>query len=355
MMAPPFYPRPDTSQSIRPESSMSSRTNITLDVKKTRPANPRSQSAMDAPKRAPKAASTTGKPSGRPKSRALKKKFGPESSEPSPALTPDVIAAHTASSHVAPQVTTSPRSQAPTQASSVSPSRAGPDSDDEVSKLTHGVKKITLVTKEMREAREAAKKSQTSSPTAKTAKPPARKTRPSDIKTDGQGAMVDSSKSADPQTSSFPNLQREQSQSTSAQHPPSNGMSLPDVSPESMPTTPSIEINQGTVSPSSERADDLFVPYQPEGSTPKALPQTGPLKWLPPNQAETPKVSKKGHHFTAKSPIPFADSPSKEKHNAANGHTVQTPQQGRKAGRRCLGDPRNPRLQLSDDDTRSGN
>ncbi|KAK8128513.1 Arginase/deacetylase [Apiospora sp. TS-2023a] len=325
MMAPPFYPRPDTSQSIRPESSMSSRTNITLDVKKTRPANPRSQSVADVPKRAPKAASTTGRPPGRPKSRASKKKPGLESGEPSPALPPDVVAAHSASSNVAPPVTTSPQSQAPTQASSVSPSRSGRDSDDEVSRLTHGVKKITLVTKEMREAREAAKKSQTSSPTTIKAKPPTRKVRPSDIKTEQEGVIADNSKSADPLTSTLSNPQRAQLQSTSAQHPPSNGMSLPDVSPASMPTTPSIEINQGTVSPSSERGEDLFVPYQPEGSTPKALPQTGPLKWLPPNQAETPKVTEKGHHFTAKSAIPFADSPTREKHDASNGRLAQTP------------------------------
>lgn len=326
MMAPPFYPRPDTSQSIRPESSMSSRTNITLDVKKTRPANPRSQSAMDAPKRAPKAASTTGKPPGRPKSRASKKKTGLESGEPSPALPPGVVAAHTASSNVVPQVMTSPQSQAPTQASSVSPSQAGPDSDDEVSKLTHGVKKITLVTKEMREAREAAKKAQTPSSTTSTpAKPPVRKVRPSDIKTERQGVMMDRSKSPDSLASTLPNPQRAQLQSTSAQHPPRNGMSLPDVSPASMPTTPIIEINQGTVSPSGERPDDLFVPYQPEGSTPKALPQTGPLKWLPPNQAETPRVPKKGHHFTAKSSIPFADSPTREKHDAPNGQSARTP------------------------------
>ncbi|KAK7981667.1 histone deacetylase HOS3 [Apiospora saccharicola] len=330
MMAPPFYPRPDTSQSIRPESSMSSRTNITLDVKKTRPPNPRSQSAVDAPKRAPKAASTTGRPPGRPKSRASKKKTGLESGEPSPALPPDVVAAHTASSNATPQVTTSPQSQAPTQASSVSPSRAGPDSDDEVSRLTHGVKKITLVTKEMREAREAAKKSQTSSPTTIKVKPPTRKVRPSDINTEQDGAVMDKSKSPGPLTSTLSNPQRAQAQSTSAQHPPSNGMSLPDVSPASMPTTPSIEINQGTVSPSSERGDDLFVPYQPEGSTPKALAQTGPLKWLPPNQAETPKVTKKGHHFTAKSAIPFADSPTREKHDAPNGRLAQTPSKAEK-------------------------
>ncbi|KAK8029074.1 histone deacetylase [Apiospora marii] len=325
MMAPPFYPRPDTSQSIRPESSMSSRTNITLDVKKTRPANPRSQSAIDAPKRAPKAASTTGKPPGRPKSRASKKKTGLESGEQSPALTSDAIAAHTASSNMAPPVTASPQSQAPTQAPSVSPSRAGPESDDEVSKLTHGVKKITLVTKEMREAREAAKKAQTPSMTSTTAKAPTRKIRPSDIKTERQGAMMDSSKSPDALATTLPNPQRAQLQSTSAQYPPSNGMSLPDIAPASMPTTPIIEINQETVSPSSERPDDLFVPYQPEGSTPKALPQTGPLKWLPPNQAETPKVTRKGHHFTAKSSIPFADSPTREKHDAPSGQTTHTP------------------------------
>ncbi|KAK8091089.1 Histone deacetylase HOS3 [Apiospora phragmitis] len=393
MMPPPFYPRPDTSQSIRPESSMSNATfdvrksrpdssmsNATLDVRKSRPAVSRSQSAKDAPKKATKATTTTAKPPGRPKSRASKKKTGLESGEPSPALPPAAAEEHPASSIVASQVSTSSQSQAPTQAPSVSPSRAGPDSDDEVSKLTHGVKKITLVTKEMREAREAAKKAQTPNQTATTtAKPVAKvrgpaskakadvskpepksndadmhdplasgspqtespaattmqRQRPSDIKTERQVGMMGRSTSPDPLTSTLPSPQKDQAQSPPTQVPSLNetkgdaktahsipAEGLPVTSPTSMPATPVIEVSMSEL---NEQAADLFVPYQPEGSTPKALPQKGPLKWLPPNQAETPRVSKKGHHFTANSSIPFANSPSKEKHDKQDGQQAHTP------------------------------
>ncbi|KAK8106348.1 histone deacetylase domain-containing protein [Apiospora kogelbergensis] len=355
VMGPPPYPRPDTSQSIRPESSMSVRTNVTLDVKKTRPTVSRAQSARDAPNGANKAA-TAVKPPARPKSRASKKKTGLDSGEPSPALPPDPFAAQVAPS----------QSQAPAQAPSVSPSRAGPDSDDEVSKLTSGVKKITLVTKEMREAREAAKKAQSSGQTTPTTTKPAVKARgsaskakadttpvskpqpktddaemqdpliahpspteprrptPSEIKTDRHISTMGRSDSPDPLTSTLPSPRKEQTQDPQTQYASSNGVrdsiELDSASrAEGLPTTPTIEIHQPTASELKDQATDLFVPYQPEGSTPRALPQTAPLKWLPPNQAETPKVTKKGHQFTAKSAIPFADSPKKEKPSAPFG------------------------------------
>ncbi|KAK7997933.1 hypothetical protein PG989_005973 [Apiospora arundinis] len=373
VMGPPPYPRPDTSQSIRPESSMSVRTNVTLDVRKSRPTVPRTQSAKDAPKRATKATTTTTttvKPPARPKSRASKKKTGLESGEPSPALPPDPFAAQSVSSNATPQVATYSQPQAPAHVPSTSPSRAGPDSDDEVSKLTHGVKKITLVTKEMREAREAAKKGQTSGQTTPTTAKPAVKARGSasklkadtppvskpqpktdakmqdplaalpsptearkssstpqtfGVKTERGISMMDRSDSPDPLTSSLRSPPKEQAQSPQVHYASSNGVrdsieTDPSNQAEGMPlpTTPTIEIHQPTAE-SKEQTTDLFVQYQPEGSTPQALPQTGPLKWLPPNQAETPKVSKKGHQFTAKSSIPFANSPKKMENSAPFG------------------------------------
>ncbi|KAK8079542.1 hypothetical protein PG997_007360 [Apiospora hydei] len=280
MPPPPYYPRPDTSQSIRPESSMSVRTNDTLDVRKTRPAASRSQSAVDAPKRAAKAPTTGTKPPGRPKSRASKKKTGFDSG----GLPPATAQERPATSHVT--------SSTP----SLSPSRAGPDSDDEVSRLTHGVKKITLVTKEMREAREAAKKAQApNQATTPAAAKPAAKVRPSSINTEHPVAMMDRPKSSGPLSSTLPSTRKNQAQS------------LPATSP-TLPMTPLIEVHQPTL------------------VNPQALPHTGPLKWLPPNQAETPRLPKKGHNFTAKSSIPFADTPTKDKHvNNTNGQQAQTP------------------------------
>lgn len=89
---------------------------------------------------------------------------------------------------------------------------------------------------------------------------------------------------------------------------------------------------QGDVQP---HGDALFIPYQPEGSTPAAISQQGPLTWMTPNaptpsdktQAATPSPDKRQDalfHYT--SGIPFAPrSQSDETLPAANdpGRTAQ--------------------------------
>ncbi|WXC49115.1 hypothetical protein QX201_008801 [Fusarium graminearum] len=80
--------------------------------------------------------------------------------------------------------------------------------------------------------------------------------------------------------------------------------------PLSSPPIPSVSVH-----PSAE-AGDVFIPYQPEGPTPKPITQNEPLKWLPPNvptsstqtPATTPSPIKKNKLFqyASSSGIPFA-------------------------------------------------
>ncbi len=76
--------------------------------------------------------------------------------------------------------------------------------------------------------------------------------------------------------------------------------------PVSSPVLPSTPQHQALQSGSGE--GPVFVPYQPEGVTPEALPQTQPLQWLPPNNAATPSPMKRSELpvFTSTSAIPFA-------------------------------------------------
>ncbi|RKL46717.1 hypothetical protein BFJ72_g2457 [Fusarium proliferatum] len=81
--------------------------------------------------------------------------------------------------------------------------------------------------------------------------------------------------------------------------------------PLSSPAIPSVSVHPST------DADDIFVPYQPEGPAPEPVAQSEPLKWLPPNvptpseqtPAATPSPAKKSNLFQYTSGIPFAPRP----------------------------------------------
>jgi histone deacetylase HOS3 len=79
---------------------------------------------------------------------------------------------------------------------------------------------------------------------------------------------------------------------------------LPASSSPVYPSTPTMSL----ASPQPAAAPAVFVPYQPEGATPEALPQSRPLMWLPPNNAGTPSPMKRGDLpvFSATGVIPFA-------------------------------------------------
>lgn len=80
---------------------------------------------------------------------------------------------------------------------------------------------------------------------------------------------------------------------------------LPNSSPPNSP--PKTPVQSGTVA-----ADpDIFVPYQPEGPTPHPVSQQEPIRWLSPNTTATPSHMKRGDLpvFTSTSAIPFGVNP----------------------------------------------
>ncbi|KAK3312416.1 hypothetical protein B0H66DRAFT_398546 [Apodospora peruviana] len=326
--------RPDTSLSIRPESSISVRTvaGNSLPVKKTRaPAKkepvPR---APRAPKRLPSAAvgnTITAKPS--------------KASPP------------TASSAGKPQ----------------SPSSAEQTGDD-MDALTDNMKKvkITLVTKAQREARERERKSrekvattksitvvtpleenkplqqaeQTKQPSTTTTPlttPPAPLPSGSPLKqafssTEEEHYFPDEITSpgyflpSDPPTPATGPLPH--TPMPMSKYPPFNPQRVPPLPASSpmvaTPTTRSSPTRNGGMSPTRHSSPDMFVQYQPEGPTPQTIPlqnKQQPLQWLPPNTTSsgptafsTPLTTGQMRKadlpvFTATSAIPFAPSPSR--------------------------------------------
>jgi histone deacetylase HOS3 len=97
--------------------------------------------------------------------------------------------------------------------------------------------------------------------------------------------------------------------------------------PLSSPSIPSVSVH-----PSAD-ADDVFIPYEPEGPAPKPIAQNEPLKWLPPNMptpatqtpAATPSPVKKNKLFqyTSSSGIPFAPRSRPQAQGAAAAETVE--------------------------------
>ncbi|RGP76155.1 histone deacetylase hos3 [Fusarium longipes] len=105
---------------------------------------------------------------------------------------------------------------------------------------------------------------------------------------------------------------------------PAAKVSQPASPPLSSPPIPSVSVH-----PSAD-AEDVFIPYQPQGPTPKPVTQNEPLKWLPPNVSTpstqtpdtTPSPVKKNTLFQyTSSGIPFAP---RSGHQAQSGSTAET-------------------------------
>lgn len=447
----PSYARPDTSQSIRPESSISVRNPVStystnnLDVKRTRPTAPQTQSARDTAKKGSRVSTAGAKsrpkkkadedddglasqfthndapmsmassalpPSQRPRQNSIPlpevslqvpvpafaptemqidtemptqsfaqnaspvspqysqfisqappspPQAGSQESTQAPQAVKNEIAA--APAHISPHNSPQTSTRAPGQALSVAPSesskvspgaqpKGASDAGDDVSKLTNGVKKITLVTKEMREAREAEKKAQAAKRSAD-AKPAAAKARkPAAPKTASTAAPVDSKEdnmarnpklttqksvknlkvaekvpqakagsvvsraprpeSPDPLMLS-PVKTREPPQGPPAQSfpPPQSTSAAEDaqllaaqlnasVSSSSVPGTPTTDVQQPPSSANTPTSgSDGFAPYPPKGFAPQPVVQRA-----------TPKPMPKGHQFTPNTPIRFAAPPA---------------------------------------------
>ncbi|TVY46074.1 Histone deacetylase [Lachnellula occidentalis] len=300
--------RPVTSQSVRPDSSMSSRGNSAppVVVKKTRaPPQPR----KDAPKPA----------RGRRKS--------PVNISAGDSSTRSVSHGQQSMSSnvVLPSIETA----------------TSPPSD--MDSLTSGMKKIklSLTTKAQREAKEQGKtatKTSTKSAAPKTTKPRPILPPASQIIPAPPSIVPPTSNSTTAQPPVYPAPNRNMLPPLTTKPLSSNGqVSQPPI--ESLPPRPSTpqhslqhvflhQVQQPTNIPlpnssplnsppktpiqsgSVAAGSDIFVPYQPEGPTPHPVSQQEPIRWLSPNTA-TPTHMKRGDLpvFTSTSAIPFGVNP----------------------------------------------
>ncbi|KAK3390330.1 hypothetical protein B0H63DRAFT_389942 [Podospora didyma] len=286
-------PRPDTSFSIRPESSMSVRTTAgnPLAVKKTR--TPAKKEPMPraprVPKRLPSAANTG--------------------------------AAAT-------------KASAPTAAAGSKPP-SPPSTSDDLDQLVSDMKKvkITLITPSQREARERERLA---------------KERLLQDDTISVSTPLEENKPLFAHTplSSPPILyvpETNQSPSSSTLSLGQQQQYFPDPHTPNLPPTPAtmlsphrIPLPSGSSSPvlgssptrvvaAAAAANDMFIQYQPEGPSPpaKSLHQNQPLQWMPPNVSQTPNVvaMRRGDLpvFTATSAIPFAMRPPRPASRGLNG------------------------------------
>lgn len=163
------------------------------------------------------------------------------------------------------------------KATQPSADKAGDDLDG----ITSGIKKITLITKQQKEARARREPSPAATVTERgtkntslastSPKPPQR--QPSPFR-----------ENMSQKTMSQANLPQEIPLPASSQHSP-------------LGSSPRI---------SSSAAPDVFIPYQPEGPHPTAVPAQEPLKWLPPNTSTPGPVKKRSN------PAMISPSPTKQ-------------------------------------------
>ncbi|ETS82859.1 hypothetical protein PFICI_04735 [Pestalotiopsis fici W106-1] len=294
--------RPGTAQTDRPDTSLSIRTTPgPLSVPKTRPVASRKDSTKSTGTNARKskpAASKAPRKDAKSKGLAASRSTAQSSNLSSPVRPPGNQLDAGSSTEAA-------------RASST----ATPDSGNDISNITSGMKKIKInvVTKEMKEAREkAAKERESATATPVLENHPTPLEQSSSTPTDNVpvGAEYENdqlpgvdSNNAD----SAPAIEQAQPLPVTPQkenQPVDMDMDLPEQPPTDVPITPVHDPQ--TIDEPQDSA--LFIPYQPEGPPAQAIPQTAPTKWVTPNTVETP-VPYRGHNFTATSAIPF--SPAK--------------------------------------------
>jgi len=284
--------RPETSQSIRPESSMSAR-NTPLALKKTRGPVVKKETVPRQP-RAQKKAAGDG-PSKQP--------LRPGTSRTTSATT-----------------------------SAVSSGQSGDDMD----RLTGDMKriKITVVTQAQREARERERKERELKAKAENQPPPSDSAvsntptvqlgepateREHLAVTTPAPAPVDNSSETFPSTGAAP--ETAQAPSPPAPIPLAPVATFP-ITPSKDPISAATLFSTRTPLPPSSpmiqspppppTAEDMFIPYQPEGPAPPAVQQQQPLQWLLPNTS-TPAPAQTRRElpvFTSTSAIPFAPRPA---------------------------------------------
>ncbi|KAI1853960.1 hypothetical protein JX265_003717 [Neoarthrinium moseri] len=296
---------PESSQPSRPDSSLSIRTTTMLPVKKSRPLTARKDSTKAITASVKKASKTLSSPS-KAKVKASNSASAQASARSSKASSP----ARPNSHDVGPGFI----SQEPP----MTPDTATSDSGTGLDRITNGMRKIKInvVTKEMKEAREKER---------------------AGVK-HGESSTTPVLEQFASEASSTPKIEESKLDQVQFSQPDhhlhSNEINnspsevgdviypLPQpVTPQKdnwqqqpAPITPAMNDQFPPVpkAPTTSAAgdSDLFVPYQPEGATPQAIPQSAPVTWLAPNTVDTP-MPFQGHQFTATSTIPFAGTPLK--------------------------------------------
>ncbi|KAF4624855.1 hypothetical protein G7Y89_g13314 [Cudoniella acicularis] len=292
------YQRPGTSQSVRPDSSMSSRGHSIppVVVKKTRaPAKPRAEPAKS--------------------SRVRRKSPLNEGTKDTSSIDAPPVPSRS-SSVVLPSI-----EPATSQAS-------------DIDSLTSGMQKvkISLTTKAQREAKEQAKQATKNTriipPKAARSRSTAQSssTDMSDVTPpapERAGTKTPLNSNEDQISFNFPPMPSTPQQNL-PQPLPSHVQHATEIPlPASSPVGPSLNKPQNPALINSETKSDIFISYQPEGPTPDAIPQQEPIRWLPPNTA-TPSPMKRVDLpvFTSSSVIPFAPNLNLGGQASGHGHNV---------------------------------
>lgn len=210
----------------------------------------------------------------------------------------------------APSAKTAPQADRPSDSKS---GGTADNTDDDLDKITAGMKKIkiNLITKTQKEARERDTERKSTTPPAADEKPTLSESNVFAVPAlPGKAGAREQTPGDISPTRILPSVSTPtQLHSFSAMTPDPQRVPLPNSSPVQPTPTPTMIKNESADPLPS--TPDVFVPYQPEGPEPVALPQQEPLKWLPPNGGTpTPTPMKRGELpvFTATSAIPFAPS-----------------------------------------------
>lgn len=301
--------RPGTAQTDRPDTSLSMRTSTgPLSNPKIRPTVNRKDSTKSvgaSARKAKPAAPRAPKKDAKGKGLAASRSSAQASKPSSPARKSDD------------QEGAASSSTEPARASST----ATPDSGNDINNITSGMKKIKInvLTKEMKQAREkAAKERESATATPVHEDPPAPAAEPDLATTQYSVSQIDdASMKSPPEENQVPSFDSHNMDSAPTVEDPQPLLATPqkennptEVTFDMPETSTDVPVTPAREPPSVEVSHDspLFIPYQPEGPEPQAVPQTAPTKWMTPNTVETPAPFR-GHNFTATSAIPF--SPAK--------------------------------------------
>ncbi|KAI3318705.1 hypothetical protein HD806DRAFT_511623 [Xylariaceae sp. AK1471] len=311
--------RPGSSLSVRPDSSMSGRTQVptALNVKKTRLAAPPRKDSGRAPR-------------GPRKTKPATAKVGTVSS--STATHPSSNAGNgdgLLPSNTQPGVTTAENA-----------STKVPAPKDDLDQITNGMKKIKInvLTKEQKEARLKAKAEMAAAGDILTPKAESplfeQPTSPPAVTETQSNPMYSDIKSLESPASAATVEALSQQDSRTPPTDPEVEIAIPMTPTIITPTEPSPSstpfASSPLVQPPSEPTQhiDLFVPYQPDGPPPNPIPIQRPVQILEPNTGtpahpnhmQPPKLqsysvpvspARRGHGFTATSNIPFSPGPTR--------------------------------------------